>query len=64
VTFSWHPGRDPDTAQEVEVRFEPAEGGTRVELIHRGWEVLGPEAEQLREDYEGGWERVLKHYVG
>ncbi len=29
-----------DEKTEVDVRFEPAEGGTRVTLEHRGWEQL------------------------
>src|SRR5919198_123801 len=29
-----------DPATEVEVRFEPIEGGTRVSLEHRGWERI------------------------
>jgi hypothetical protein len=28
---------------EVEVRFEPVEGGTRVTLEHRGWDILPPD---------------------
>jgi hypothetical protein len=64
VVFSWHPGRGPETAQEVEVRFESVADGTRVELVHRGWEALGPKAAETRKDYESGWEGVLGLYAG
>lgn len=63
VVFAWHPGRAPETAQEVEVRFEPADDGTRVVLIHRGWEVLGADAAAIRKEYERGWEGVLALYL-
>lgn len=33
-------GEPEDISTEVEVRFEPAAGGTRVTLEHRGWEKL------------------------
>lgn len=57
--MTWHPGRDADTAQEVEVRFAAVAGGTRVELTHRGWEKLGAEAAPTRESYDSGWETVF-----
>lgn len=63
VVFTWHPGREPDTAQEVEVRFQPAERGTRVELEHRRWELFGDEAESMRSRYDSGWEFVLGRFV-
>lgn len=64
LVFSWHPGGDPGTATEVEVRFT-AEGpdATRVELEHRGWERLGDRAAGIHESYGPGWEEVLGRYV-
>lgn len=59
VVFSWHPGREPNTAQEVEVSFSEADGGTRVTLVHRGWERLGDQAAATRDQYAGGWDAVL-----
>lgn len=59
VVFSWHPGRPPETAQEIEVRFEATPGGTRVSLEHRGWESFGEGAGKTRELYVGGWAYVL-----
>ena len=46
VSFSWYPGRTPETAQEVTVTFsEMEDGGTLVELVHMGWEKLGERRE-------------------
>lgn len=59
VVLHWHPGRDPATAQEVELRFVAVTSGTRVELEHRGWAKLGAAAAETRESYDGGWETVL-----
>lgn len=59
LIFSWHPGRDSETAQEVEVRFDSIDSGTRVSLEHRGWEALGDDAEQIRDQYVSGWDHVL-----
>lgn len=65
VTFSWHPGRDADGAQEVEVSFTPeGEGSTMVRLEHRDWHVFGEGAAEARADYDGGWDLVLAEFVG
>ncbi|AGC48583.1 hypothetical protein MYSTI_07311 [Myxococcus stipitatus DSM 14675] len=44
LCFEWR-GRNfaPGELTQVDVRFEPAEGGTRVVLEHRGWEALRPD---------------------
>lgn len=58
--MTWHPGRTADTAQEVEVRFVAVADGTRVDLEHRGWTVLGDEAEETRKGYDQGWVMVFE----
>lgn len=63
VVFSWHPGRDAVTAQEVELTFVPLDNGTRVELEHRRWETLGDRAAETRDGYQTGWVGVLAGYV-
>jgi len=55
----WHPGREAESAQEVEVRFSEADGETLVELEHRDWAKLGDQASKSREGYESGWDHVL-----
>lgn len=48
---------------EVEVRFEPVEGGTRVTLEHRGWERVAAQiAAQKREIKRWGWANILGWY--
>jgi uncharacterized protein YndB with AHSA1/START domain len=65
LVLGWHPGRAAGTAQEVEVRFEPADGGTTVRIEHRGWEALGPDGAQMRQAYDEGWGLVLgRAYAG
>ena len=49
---------------EVEVRFSyEGDGVTRVDLEHRGWERAGDDAEKMRENYAGGWDKVLNDFV-
>jgi uncharacterized protein YndB with AHSA1/START domain len=64
VSFSWYPGRAPETAQEVTVKFSEIEGGgTLVELVHTGWETLGERAQSGRAGYDTGWDFVLAKYI-
>ena len=62
IVMTWHPGRGEDTAQELELRFEPSGTGTRVLLEHRGFEVFGEEAEAKRDMYDGGWPEVVRRF--
>jgi uncharacterized protein YndB with AHSA1/START domain len=63
VAFSWHPGQEPDAGTDVSVRFEPAPGGTRVVLVHTGWDRRA-DAERARASYDTGWRLVLDRYAG
>lgn len=56
---------DPDLVTEVEVRFTPEEGGTRVDLEHRDLERLGDTADTLRQaiDSPGGWSGLLQLFA-
>jgi uncharacterized protein YndB with AHSA1/START domain len=62
LTFTWHPGRGIDTRQEVAITFTPAGDGTRLDLVHSGWERLGAKATGTRADYDRGWDYVLGCY--
>jgi uncharacterized protein YndB with AHSA1/START domain len=62
LVHTWHPGREPESAQQVEITFEQEGAGTRVELVHTGWEKLGDRAPEAFTNYEGGWDIVLGRY--
>jgi uncharacterized protein YndB with AHSA1/START domain len=59
LRFTWHPGREPGSAQWVDVVFEALASGSRVTLTHGGWEALGEIAPILRREYAAGWRTVL-----
>ena len=70
LVLSWHltPSYtfdpDPGHASEIEVLFTPQDGGTLVELEHRGFEKheTGP---QIRETVSGpgGWSELIEIYA-
>jgi hypothetical protein len=64
VKFTFHPSREPETAQEVEVRFEPVAAGTRVVLVASKWENWGKGAKGARRGYDVGWGYVLNVWAG
>ncbi len=59
LRFSWHPGREADSGQWVDVVFQAAGTGSRVTLTHGGWETLGEIAPILRREYAAGWQEVF-----
>ncbi|MGQ0648386.1 MAG: SRPBCC domain-containing protein [Gemmatimonadaceae bacterium] len=61
--ITWHPGRERNTAQRVDVHFVPDAGATRVELTHSGWEAMGKLAKVARRGYPMGWAYVLRLYA-
>ena len=58
VAFSWHAGSDPAEPTHVEVTFEPVDGGTRLTLVHTGWERRR-DGDRMRGSYVSGWDVVL-----
>jgi uncharacterized protein YndB with AHSA1/START domain len=48
LEFRWHPGGSGDHSQTVDVEFLVEADGTRVTLIHTGWEAAGVPACALR----------------
>jgi Activator of Hsp90 ATPase homolog 1-like protein len=63
LTYLWHLGADPSNATEVEIQFLPlGEAATRVEIEHRGWEVLGDAGSQWRDRNRDGWSTLLPHF--
>jgi hypothetical protein len=61
-TMTWHPGRGEETAQELTVTFGEAPNGTRVDLVHTGWERAADAADRLA-SYDTGWDTVLDVYA-
>lgn len=64
LKFTFHPSREPSTAQDVEVRFVPEGTGTRLELVATKWENWGKDAARARKGYHLGWGYVLKVWAG
>ena len=56
---------DPARASEIEVRFSPEGGGTRVDLEHRHFERHGEDGEAVAGSVggDGGWSGVLTRYA-
>jgi uncharacterized protein YndB with AHSA1/START domain len=63
VVLSWKPNLEQGPFTRVEVTFSPAGTGSRVELVHTGWEAFGPTADDRRRRYDAGWEPVLQRLV-
>jgi uncharacterized protein YndB with AHSA1/START domain len=59
VAFSFHPGRDEQEAQTVEITFSAVPEGAKVVLTHSGWEKLSANAQKSRDSYQQGWEGVF-----
>jgi len=52
--------KNPPT--DIEVTFTPEGKGTRVEVVHSGWERFGENAQESFESYNGGWVPVLEGF--
>ena len=64
VKFTFHPSKEPATAQDVEVFFHPEGTGTRLTLVASNWENLGKGAARARKGYYVGWGYVLNVWAG
>ena len=64
VKFTFHPAREASSAQDVEVRFLPEAGGTRLELTASKWENWGKGAARARKGYGAGWGYILNVWAG
>lgn len=63
IQFTWHPGLPEEASTNVDVRFDAIGSGTRVTLVHSGWEARGGDAQTVRDSYESGWDLVLAPYT-
>lgn len=64
VAFTWYPDETPSADQRVDLRFAAADGGTRLDLTHTGWEHFGEKAARVRRGYGLGWGYVLLLWAG
>jgi uncharacterized protein YndB with AHSA1/START domain len=62
IVFTWHTA-DWQGETEVEVTFIPIEGGTRVEVEHRGFDRVGPLGADVAAKFRGGWPGVMAAYA-
>ncbi|MEL7026383.1 MAG: SRPBCC domain-containing protein [Pseudomonadota bacterium] len=64
-TFSidWYPGEEPDLATQVKVTFTADTKGTRVDLVHSGFDVRGKDPEKMRAAYNEGWVGVMDRFI-
>jgi hypothetical protein len=71
VTLAWHvgptrvPQPDPACASEVDVWFEPDNGGTNVALLHRCFDRHGAGCAEYRAAMDGpdGWDYILARFA-
>lgn len=64
MEFTWQLRRPETEATRVRVSFAASGAGTRVTLIHAGWEAQGAEGAENRENYNKGWEAVFMTAYG
>lgn len=62
LRYRWHIRRERTDATEVEIRFDDHPDGTRVSIVHAGWERLGDLGPRWREVNTMGWDGVLPAY--
>ncbi|MGR3491168.1 MAG: metalloregulator ArsR/SmtB family transcription factor [Shimia sp.] len=60
LAMTWHVGRPAEEATFLDIRFEAQGTGTRIILIHDGWDSLGTQATAIRDTYTTGWDLVLE----
>lgn len=63
LAFSWHPGRTAKEATIVIVTFTQTTEGTRCDLTHGGFDILGDTADAVSTSYLHGWDMVLGCYA-
>lgn len=62
LAFTWFPGKSEDEATVVTVTFTQTPDGTRCDLVHGGFAILGGLADAISTSYLIGWDLVLGCY--
>jgi uncharacterized protein YndB with AHSA1/START domain len=60
LAFSWRVNLAPEHEQRIDLSFAPTPEGTRIELVHSGWEKLGDAGAARRDRYDQGWVIVFE----
>ena len=64
LAFTWYLGSNPELPSRVEVQFIPlAENKTRVELEHRGPELIGELWWQRNSIFNESWGKILSRFT-
>ena len=63
IAVEWKVDEDAPVPTAWEATFTPEGEGTRLTLVHTGWEALGDGAAEARDSYDGGWAGILERYV-
>ena len=62
MAFTWFPNVSEDEATVVAVSFKLTQDGTKLDLTHGGFDVLGDTADAVSTSYLLGWDLVLGSY--
>jgi len=60
LKLMWHPGGPADSSQTVDVEFQTEADGTRVTVIHTGWETSAVPVCGLQGDHSIGWPAIVQ----
>lgn len=64
LAYQWYPGSSAQQPTRVEIRFVPLENNqTRVDVLHRGPELIGSLWHGRKDAFNHAWEDVLLSYV-
>ena len=60
LAYSWEIDKPPLTTL-LTIDLVERDGVTRLDLVHSGWEPLGPDDGYVRDRHEMGWDQLLEH---
>lgn len=63
LSFTWHLRRPTSQQTDIIVEFFPEGETSRIRLVHQGWEAMGKDGANAREQYLSGWDIVVARYV-
>ncbi len=64
LVYLWHIGRERAVATTVDLTFvDTGDETTRLEIVHSGWERLGPQAVSWRDANTNGWRTLLPAFT-